>query len=242
VVRRPAIGICAAIESVRWGPWEVEAFLMPRTYVRAVQAAGAMALVLAPDDVDAESPDRLLDLLDGLVLAGGSDIDPAAYGARRHPETYGTRPERDRFELALAHRALERDMPLLGICRGMQLLNVARGGTLDQHLPDSLGHDEHRHTPGTFGEHEVRLEPGSLAARAAGGERVAIKSHHHQGIEAVGDGLIVTGWSVREDIAEAFEMPDRRFVLGVQWHPEADVRDQVVGNFVEEATREEART
>jgi putative glutamine amidotransferase len=236
VVSRPVIGICAAVESVRWGPWEVEAFLVPRAYARAVQSAGAIALVLAPDDEAARSPDELLDMLDGLVLAGGSDIDPASYGAPRHPETYGTRPERDRFELALAHRAMERDIPLLGICRGMQLLNVARGGTLVQHLPDELGHEQHRHTPGAFADHGVRLEAGSLAARAVGAERTAVKSHHHQGIGELGEDLVVSGWSEDEqDLPEAIELPGRRFALGVLWHPEQDERSRVVGALVEEA-------
>src|SRR5215211_4649236 len=133
-VSRPVIGICAALERVRWGPWDQTVVMMPLPYVVAVQRAGGIALVLPPDDGVAEDPDELLDRLDGLILAGGVDVDPAAYGERPHPEVGGTAPERDRFELALAHRALERELPLLGICRGMQLLNVARGGTLVQHL------------------------------------------------------------------------------------------------------------
>jgi putative glutamine amidotransferase len=236
-----AIGIPAAIERVRWGPWEADSDMMPRSYGAAVQRAGGLVLLLSPDPAAASDPDQWLDHLAGIILAGGSDVDPALYGEDRHPHTGPCWPERDAFEIALAGRAVERDLPVLGICRGMQLLNVALGGTLDQHLPDSLGHDEHRHTPGSFGDHEVRLEPGSLAARAAGGERVTIKSHHHQGIERIGDGLLVTGWSVREDIAEAVEMRDRRFVLGVQWHPEADARDRVVASFVEAVIKQEAR-
>ncbi len=146
--------------------------MLPRSYATAVQAAGGLALLLPPDQVVAEAPDPLLDRLDALILAGGSDVDPATYGAAPHPETGGTWPERDRFEVALARGALEREMPLLGVCRGMQIVNVALGGTLVQHLPDALGSDEHRHTPGAFADHEVRLEPGSLAAgagRAASG-------------------------------------------------------------------------
>src|SRR5215218_3048440 len=135
--------------------------MMPSSYIGAVQAAGGLAVVLPPDDSVAEYPDGLLDQLDALILAGGADVDPASYGATPHPEVRGTVPERDRFELALAHRALEREVPLLGICRGMQLLNVARGGTLVQHLPDVVGHQDHRHTPGVFSDHDVRLESGS---------------------------------------------------------------------------------
>ncbi len=202
-----AVGICAAVEQVRWGAWDTVVALSPRNYALAVQAAGALALVLPPDDGALENPDPLLDRVDALILSGGADVDPASYGAQPHPETNGTWPERDRFELALAHRALERDMPVLGICRGMQMLNVACGGTLEQHLPDVVGHEDHRHTPGTFGDHEVRLEPGSLAHRAAGAERVAVKSHHHQGVAELGEGLSVTGWAIDDDTVEAIELP-----------------------------------
>ncbi|MEA2455634.1 MAG: putative glutamine amidotransferase, partial [Thermoleophilaceae bacterium] len=212
--------------------WEVVCNLVARSYTSMVQDAGAMALVLPPDDVVAEQPGELLDLLDGLMLAGGSDIDPTSYGARTHPETRGTRPERDRFELGLTHAALERDMPVLGICRGMQMLNVACGGTLVQHLTEV---ETHRHTPGTFGDHEVRLEPGSLAARAVGAERTAVKSHHHQGIDEVGEGLSVVGWADVDDTVEAIELPDKPYALGVLWHPEEDERSNVIGSLVEAA-------
>ena len=209
--------------------------MTPRPYATAVQAAGALALLLPPDDAAAQSPDALLDRIDALLLAGGADIDPASYGAKPHPETKGTWPERDRFELGLAHRALERDMPVLGICRGMQLLNVALGGTLVQHLPDVLGTNDHRKVPGAFGDHEVRLEPGSLAARAVGAERATVKSHHHQGLDELGDGLRASGWSVPDDLVEAVELPDRRFTLGVLWHPEQDERSKVIAALVEAA-------
>jgi len=231
-VSRPVVGICAAVEAVSWGPWSAEADMMPRSYTLAVQRAGALALILPPDDEVAESPDGLLERLDGLVLAGGVDVDPASYGARPHPEVGATRPERDRFELALAHRARERELPLLGICRGMELLNVACGGTLEQHL-DEL--ELHRHTPGVFGDHEVRLEPGSLAAGAAGAERLSVRSHHHQGIGELGDGLVASGWSEPDGMVEAVELPDHPFALGVLWHPEEDVASGVVGALVEAA-------
>jgi putative glutamine amidotransferase len=235
VSRRPVIGICAAIERASWSAWEVLANVLPRSYSLAVQDAGGMALLLPPDDATAELPSELLDLIDGLVLAGGSDIDPGSYGAAPHPETRGTRPERDRFELALAHAALERDMPVLGICRGMQLLNVACGGTLVQHLPDLLGHDDHRHTPGAFGDHEVRLQEGTLAARAVGGERSAVKSHHHQGVDELGEGLVAVGWSDADDTIEAVELPGKAYALGVLWHPEEDERSKVIGSLVDAA-------
>jgi putative glutamine amidotransferase len=209
--------------------------MMPRNYVTAVQVAGALALLLPPDDAAAQAPDFLLDRIDALILAGGSDVDPATYGARPHPETSVSSPERDRFELGLAHRALERGLPVLGICRGMELLNVARGGTLIQHLPDVVGHDDHRHTPGAFGDHEVRLEPGSLAARAAGGEQITVKSHHHQGVDVLGEGLAESGWSIPDRVVEAVELPDLDFALGVLWHPEEDGRSLVVAALVDAA-------
>jgi putative glutamine amidotransferase len=193
---------------------------------------------MIPPDLQLEAdPDEILDLLDGLILAGGSDIDPAAYGVDPHPKTQTPVPERDTFEIALARRAWERDMPVLGICRGMQLINVARGGTLVQHLPDEFGHEDHRRIPGSFdgSDHDVRLEAGSLAERAAGEQVHVTKSHHHQGIERVGEGLQITGHATIDDLPEAIEAPDRRFVLGVQWHPEADDGSGVVTVFVEAA-------
>ncbi|MGE0066611.1 MAG: gamma-glutamyl-gamma-aminobutyrate hydrolase family protein [Solirubrobacterales bacterium] len=235
----PAIGICAAIERVSWGVWDgYEVTLAPRSYVTAVQRAGGLGIVLPPDDAVAAEPDLLLDRVDALILAGGADIDPASYGAETHPETKGTWPERDRFEIALARRALERDMPVLGVCRGMQLLNVALGGTLDQHLPESVGNEVHRAVGGTFGEHHVRLAPGSLACAAAGVEGFVVWSHHHQGVDRVGEGLQVSGWSVEDDLVEAIELPGKRFALGVVWHPEEDPDSQLIAALVEAARGE----
>ena len=165
----PAVGIWAALERVCWGVWEETVALAPRSYPTAVQRAGGTAVLLPPDAAAEADPDRLLDRLDALILAGGSDVDPASYGAEPHPETRGTWPERDSFEVALAQRAIEREMPLLGICRGMQILNVARGGTLDQHLPELVGHEIHRTVPGTFGDHEVRARAGQPRRRGRGG-------------------------------------------------------------------------
>jgi putative glutamine amidotransferase len=239
---RPVIGICAAVERARWGVWDQDAFLIARSYVTAVQEASGLAVVLVPDELLVEDPDEVLDLLDGLLLAGGADIDPTAYGAEPHPETKGTVPERDMFEIALTRRALERDLPLLGICRGMQLMNIARGGTLEQHLPDSHGHHDHRRVLGTFdnADHDVRLAEGSLARQTAGETVHGTKSHHHQGIGEVGAGFEVTGWAVMDDLPEAMEDPALRFALGVQWHPEADETSRFIAALVEEAAAKRA--
>ena len=235
--RRPRIGLCTAVERARWSFWDLEAFLLPRNYVEALQRAGGLALMLAPDPALVEDPDEVLDLVDGLLLAGGADIDPQMYEADRHPETRDTVPERDRFEAALTRRALERDIPFLGICRGMQLMNVAAGGTLLQHLPERFGHHEHRRVTGTFdgADHDVRLVEGTIAERAAGEPRHSTKSHHHQGIDVLGEGLMISGWSSVDELPEAIEAPDKRFALGVQWHPEADELSRVIATFVAEA-------
>jgi putative glutamine amidotransferase len=234
VASRPVIGICTPLERARWSAWDDEVALLPRTYLGHVHRAGGMAVLLPPDPAATEDPDEMLDLVDGLIMAGGADIDPAVYGAERHPETRPSFPERDAFELALARRALERELPFLGICRGMQLFNVARGGTLRQHLPDDFGHQEHRRSVGSFDEadHDVRLKPGSQAARAAGELVHPTKSHHHQGVGRVGNGLEVTGWAVMDDLPEAIEDPRLPFALGVQWHPEADELSRVVAELV----------
>jgi putative glutamine amidotransferase len=238
-MRAPVIGICTAIERAAWSVWDQQAALLPLSYVEAVQRAGGLAVMLPPDERLAADPEPVLELIDGLMLAGGADIDPASYESDAHPETADTVPERDAFEIGLVLGAIERDMPVLGICRGMQLLNVALGGTLLQHLPERYGHHEHRRVLGSFdgADHDVLLSDGSAAAGAAGEASHATKSHHHQGVDRLGEGLIVSGVSTLDDLAEAIELPDRRFVLGVQWHPEADAGSTVIEAFVDAAAR-----
>lgn len=231
---RPAIAILTPMIDATFGVWNQQAALLPAGYVTAVQRAGALALLVAPELHLVNAPDELLDRVDGVVLSGGYDMDPATYGAETDPATNTVDPLRDAFEIAITRRAVQRDMPVLGICRGIQVLNVAFGGTLHQHLSDALGHEEHRRVPGSFdgADHDVDLVAGSLAALAAGELRHAIKSHHHQGVDRVGDGLVVTGTSTLDDLPEAIELPEHRFVLGVQWHPEADDRSRVIGALV----------
>ena len=232
---RPVIGLTGCVEQGRFGNWNEVCDLLPRSYSTAIARAGGMPLVLPPHEALIDTPDDALRLVDALILTGGSDIDPASYGAERDPRSKPAFPLRDAVEVALARRAVEHDRPLLGICRGMQLFNVALGGDLEQHLPDRLGHARHSLAPGFFGDHEVKLAPGSLAARAAGVERHAVKSFHHQGVGRLGDGLVPTGWSADEELVEAIEAPERRFALGVLWHPEEDERSAVVAALVAEA-------
>jgi putative glutamine amidotransferase len=233
---RPLIGVCAAIERASFGVWTDEpATLLPLSYSRAIHGAGGMMAMLPPDRRASEDPGELLDRIDALVLGGGADIDPDSQGVEGHPETIGTNPDRDRFEIALALGALNRGMPLLGVCRGMQVLNVACGGTLDQHIPDRLGHEIHRPVPGAWAEHEVRIEPGSLAAEAAGTERLTVKSHHHQGIDRIADKLTATAWATDDETVEAIESGDGGFALGVLWHPEEDATDAIIPALISRA-------
>jgi putative glutamine amidotransferase len=202
------------------------------TYVAAIQAAGAHALLLP---VDPRAPEALLDRLDGLMVIGGADLDPQVYGQERSGHTETSYRERDEFELALTREALRRGLPFLGICRGMQLLNVALGGTLNQHLVGDDGEPSHRRIIGTFEgtEHEIDLEPGSLAEQALGEPVHVARCHHHQAIDRIGEGLIVSG-RARDGVVEAIELADG-WALGVQWHPEAGDKRELFEAFAEAA-------
>jgi len=216
VASRPVVGITSYVEPAAWGHWPLDAALIPYMYVQAVERAGGVPLLVPPVEGGVE---ETLDALDGLLLSGGADVDPKVYGAEPHAETTGLRPERDRAELALLEGALARDMPVLAVCRGSQIFNVARGGDLVQHLPEVVGSELHRETPGVFSEHPVRIDDGSRLAELLG-ERSPVKSHHHQGFGRVGEGLREVAWA-DDGSLEAVEDPDRRFALGVLWHPEA---------------------
>ena len=231
----PVVGICAVRERARWSFWDQTAHLVADTYVAAVQRTGAVAVLLP---VDARAPLEVLQRIDALLLIGGSDVDPAVYGAEREPGLEATYPERDRFEIALLHGALERELPVLGICRGMHLMNVALGGTLRQDLVDEQGRQPHRRVLGSFEgtEHTVVLTPGSLVAQAAGEEEHLVRCHHHQAVDRLGEGLAVSGRS-EDGVVEAIEAPGGRWLLGVQWHPEADERSRLFSSFHDAAIR-----
>lgn len=229
---RPVIGITAYAEEARWGVWDSPAALIPMAYVNAVERAGGRALLVPPS---LKGIDETLDALDGLLFSGGSDLDPELYGAEAHQETNGIRPERDRAELALLEAALARDMPVLAVCRGSQVLNVARGGDIVQHLPDVVGDYRHKHTPGVFSDHDVELERGTRLEGLLG-DRAPVKSHHHQGYGRLGEGLRPAA-RADDGTVEALEDPEKRFALGVLWHPEEGEDAALFKALVDEARR-----
>jgi putative glutamine amidotransferase len=211
---RPVIGLTTYAEETRFGLQDTFAAVLPLAYVHAVHVSGGRAVLITPDDPDVD----ILDRIDAIVFAGGSDVDPALYGEVPHPTT-SVRPERDKAEMMLLRAALDRDLPLLGICRGLQLMTVAYGGRLHQHLPDVLGHTGHRPTSGPkFGEHPVTCVPGTLCHKILGDELI-VNSFHHQGIADPGS-LVPAGWCPQDNLLEAAEDPTRTFAVGVQWHPE----------------------
>jgi gamma-glutamyl-gamma-aminobutyrate hydrolase PuuD len=235
-VPRPRIGLTAYREPARWGVWAEPADLLPASYASAVGAAGAVALILpAPtEDVD-DAAAIALCALDGLLLAGGADVDPARYDAPRGDATGAPRPERDAWEIALTRQAIARGLPVLGVCRGLQVLNTALGGTLVQHLPDVVGHDGHCPVVGEHGRHDVELAAGSRLHGLLG-ERASVATYHHQAVDRLGDGLEATAWA-GDGTVEGIEASNGEWVLGVQWHPEVHDGANLFAGFVRACAR-----
>lgn len=240
---RPVIGVCAAWEKVLWSFWDQDASLVPATYSDAVRLAGGIPVGLLPATTTTTDVECLLERIDGLLLIGGSDLDPSTYGIEKSERTERTVPMRDDFEIALARAALERGVPTLGICRGLQILNVASGGTLHQHL-DDVGFLNHRAAPGRLdapSNHRIAITVGSLMATAANSLDEVVNSHHHQGVAQVGHNGTVTARSVPDGVVEAVEWGDHPFALGVQWHPEALELSRTIGTFVSAASARQAQ-
>lgn len=238
-MRRPLIGLTSYAQHVQYNGNDVEAGMLPMSYVKAVHATGGRAVLITPDDPGTD----VLESLDGLVFAGGGDVDPSHWGAEPHPLT-DTDAVRDLSELMLMRAALEADLPVLGVCRGMQIMAVATGGSLHQHLPDMVGHDRHRAAAGTdplaadassFGRHDVVLQQGSRAMGLLG-SRITVNSFHHQAVDDPGT-FTVSGWCPDDRIVEILEDRDRHFALGVQWHPERTGDLRVFAALAEAAAR-----
>jgi gamma-glutamyl-gamma-aminobutyrate hydrolase PuuD len=235
---KPVVGITTYLTRATFGSWEEDTALVPADYVRAIERAGGRALLVPPSE---NAIEETLDALDGVVFSGGADLDPELYGQEPHPETKGVQGERDRGELALLQAALARDMPVLAVCRGSQVLNVALGGDLVQHLPEVVGDEKHKHTPGEYADHNVDVDPDTRLGSLIG-DRAPVKSHHHQGFGRLGEGLRESA-RAEDGTLEALEDPSRRFALGVLWHPEAGEDMRLFEALVEEsrAYREERR-
>ena len=229
---KPLIGITSYAEKVQMGVWTEQSALVPLVYVKAVEHAGGRPIVIPPVD---DAVEETLDALHGVIFSGGGDLDPELYGAEAHPSTDAPKPWRDKPELELLEAALARDMPVLAICRGSQLLNIARGGDLVQHLPEIVGHTRHKERAGYFSDHDVSIAPESRLGGLLG-EHAPIKSHHHQGMGKIGDGLRPVAWD-EDGYVEGLEDPEKRFALGVLWHPEEGEDYALFKGLVEEAIR-----
>jgi putative glutamine amidotransferase len=239
VATPPVIGMTTYLDQARSGIWDVRASFLPAAYIEGVRLAGGLAVLLPPQSVDVDTVERVLDAVDGLVITGGKDIDPAAYGQPPHPATDEPGPQRDSWEFALLRGALRRHLPVLGICRGAQVLNVALGGTLHQHLPDVIGHTGHQPGNAVFSTLVVRTVPDTRLAGLLG-ESFKVRCYHHQAIAEVGSGLVVSAWDA-DGVVEALELPGDDFVLAVQWHPEESLDDVRLFTALVEAARLHAR-
>jgi putative glutamine amidotransferase len=219
----PLIGVSTYVAAAAWGAWERPAAVLPESYYELVAAAGGRPLLLPPPRTATAGPgfgaDEVIAALDGLVLTGGGDVDPASYGETPEPTVGGVNPVRDGSERALLVAALRADLPVLAVCRGLQILNVELGGSLHQNLPDVIGSDRHRRAPSVFGPVEVTTRPESRTA-AVFGPHPSVLCSHHQSINVLGAGLVPTARSDEDGVIEAVELPTATFVLGVQWHPE----------------------
>ncbi len=222
---RPIIGLTTYLEQAQTGVWDVPASFLPKVYFEAVTRAGGIAVLLPPQPVDAEIADAVLDGLDGLIITGGKDVEPARYGQEPHPTTDEPRRDRDAWEDALLTAAIDRGLPFLGICRGAQVLNVSLGGTLHQHLPDVIGTTRYNLGQGRFAVNEVGVEASTKLGRLLqGDETVDVKSYHHQAIDEVAPGLVVSARS-DDGTIQAVELADHPFGVAVQWHPEEDAAE-----------------
>ncbi len=231
---RPVVGISAYSEPARFRVWDTEAVLVPRAYTDQVAAAGGVPVVLPPI---ADLLPEMLARVDAVVLAGGPDVDPSRYGARPHVATGPPPVQRDAAEVAAIEVVTDEasPLPVLAVCRGMQLLNTTRGGTLRQHLPDDLGHTGHAPAPGEYGTHAVRVASGTALAAAVAAGSLDVPSYHHQGIGDLGRGLVATAWA-DDGTVEALEDPALPFCIGVQWHPEVGADPSLFRALVAAAT------
>ena len=223
----PLIGVTTYLERAQTGVWDVPAAFLPKAYLDAVTDAGGIAVLLPPQPASPEIARTVLASLDGLIVAGGADVDPVRYGQDPHPRTGAPRTDRDDWEDALLTEAIATELPFLGICRGAQVLNVALGGTLVQHLPDVVGSERYQPSPAVFGDGEVTVEPGSRLSAVLGDEAGTLPVHyyHHQALDVVADALTVTARS-EDGVVEAVELESVPFGLGVQWHPEENAADR----------------
>lgn len=224
--RRPVIGITSYLEQAQTGVWDVRASFLPQVYLKSITDAGGIAVILPPQPVDPDVAESIIESLDGIILSGGADVDPARYGQTAHERTGAPRIDRDEFEAALLHAAIEAKLPFFGICRGAQVLNVELGGTLIQHLPDEIGDDRYQLGAAQFNKVDVTVDTDTLISEVLGDDPTAgAHLYHHQAIGEVGEGLVVTS-RTDDGVIESLELPSVPYGLAVQWHPEENTADR----------------